>query len=218
MRKILLLVMLTSVLLASNWKKVVLDEDPFTGKKIVTFLNTSKTKGKLGKDITLIVRCGNNKYPEIFVEWNTFLHNKKVKMIERIVTHNKKHEDVKTKIQAEYQSKYQKLGYSLVEAKGKYYTVSKDFTSLFYPENDTLKSNYELTLKTALYKLANEKALILRVAPYNDNPITAKFNLSGLQKIISPYKEVCHLPNEKEVLEMSKVMLSNLKKELELFN
>ena len=214
MRKILLLVMLTSVLLANNWEKVVLDEDPFTGKKIVTFLNTSKTKGKLGKDITLIVRCGNNNYPEIFVEWNTFLHNKKVKMLERVVSYDKEKEAKITEITNELNLKLISIGADLM-ATGEDYAVSKDFTALFYPNVDTFKESYELKLKSQLYSLTKNKTLILRVAPYNDNPLTAKFNLSGLQKIISPYKEVCHLPNEKEYSKIIKTMLHNSEKRLE---
>ena len=208
--KILALSMIVTVLSASNWEKVIMDEDPFTGKKIVGFLNTSNTKEKLGENITLIVRCGNYDYPEIMVNWNTFLHNKKVKMLERIISHNKEFEDKKSKIMSESQYDRMRIADE--------YSVSKDFTSLFYPNNNTLKSNYKIELKTKLYSLVNDKTLVLRVAPYNDNPITAKFNLSGLKKIISPYKEICHLPNKDEYSKMIQKMTNNLTKELEKYN
>jgi hypothetical protein len=151
-------------------------------------------------------------YPEIIVDWNTFLHTEKVKMLERIIGYDKKTEENSSKLNADFEKKVQSLGSNLLDAKGKYYAVSRDYTSMFYPELDELESNYKLSLKSKLYELVNEKTLILKVAPYNNNSISATFNLSGLKELIMPYKEQCQLPNEKEVNEIQIKMIENLKK------
>lgn len=65
-----------------------------------------------------------------------------------------------------------------------------------------------------LYDIVSEKSLVLRIAPYNDNPMTVKFDLSGLKELIKPYKEVCHLPNKKEYSKIINTMLENSEKRL----
>ena len=211
MKKYLALItILISTLSANNWEKINLEKDPFTGKNGIAFINNSKDK-PLGKNLKLIVRCGIKDYPEIIVDWNTFLHTEKVKMLERIIGYDKKTEENSSKLNADFEKKVQSLGSNLLDAKGKYYAVSRDFTSMFYPELDELESNYKLSLKSKLYELVNEKTLVLKVAPYNNNPISATFNLSGLKELIMPYKEQCQLPNEKEVNEMQIKMIENLK-------
>lgn len=212
MKKYLVLItILISTLSANNWEKLNLEKDPFTGKNGIAFINNSKDK-PLGKNAKLIVRCGIKDYPEIIVDWNTFLHTEKVKMLERVVSYDKKNEEIFDKSNADFEEKVQRLGSNLLDAKGKYYAVSRNFTSMFYPELDELESNYKLSLKLKLYELVNEKTLVLKVAPYNNNPISATFNLSGLKELIMPYKEQCQLPNEKEVNEMQILMIENLKK------
>ena len=59
-----------STLSANNWKKFDLEKDPFTGNKGIAFINNSKDK-MLGENIKLIVRCVNEDYPEIIINWNT---------------------------------------------------------------------------------------------------------------------------------------------------
>jgi hypothetical protein len=212
MKKYLALItILISTLSANNWEKFNLEKDPFTGKNGIAFINNSKDK-MLGENIKLIVRCVNEDYPEIIINWNTFLHTEKVKMLERVISYDKKTEEIFNKSNADFEKKVQSLGSNLLDAKGKYYAVSRDYTSMFYPELDELESNYKLSLKSKLYELVNEKTLILKVAPYNNNSISATFNLSGLKELIMPYKEQCQLPNEKEVNEIQIKMIENLKK------
>lgn len=214
MKKYLILpIILISTLSANNWEKFDLEKDPFTGKSAIAFINTSKDKSS-GKNIKLIVRCGTKNYPEIIVDWNTFLHTEKVKMLERIISYDTKTEEIFTKINADFEKKAQKLGANdLLDATSTYYPVSKDFTSMFYPKLSEFVNN-ELSLKLKLYEIVNNKTLILKVAPYSNNPITATFDLSGLKKLIMPYKEQCQLPSEKE----NRILLENLLKELQKRN
>lgn len=216
MKKYLIsITILISSLSANNWEKFDLEKDPFTGKNAIAFINNSKDKSS-GKNIKLIVRCGTKDYPEIIVDWNTFLHTEKVKMLERVISYDTKTEEIFTKLNADFEKKAQKLGANdLLDAKGKYYPISKDFKSMFYPEIIELESNYKLNLKSKLYELVNKKTLVLKVAPYNSNPISATFNLSGLKKLILPYKEQCQLPNEKENREITDIMMENILKEFE---
>lgn len=215
MKKYLALItILISTLSANNWEKFNLEKDPFTGKNGIAFINNSKDK-PLGKNVKLIVRCGIKDYPEIIVDWNTFLHTEKVKMLERVISYDPKTEEIFNKSNADFEKKVQNLGSNLLDAKGKYYGVSRDFSSMFYPELDELESNYKLSLKSKLYELVNKKTLVLKVAPYNNNPISATFNLSGLKELIMPYKEQCQLPNEKENHEITSIMIENVLKELE---
>lgn len=165
----------------------------------------------LGENIKLIVRCVNEDYPEIIINWNTFLHTEKVKMLERVISYDKKTEEIFNKSNADFEKKVQSLGSNLLDAKGKYYAVSKDFKSIFYPEIDELESNYPLNLRLKLYELVNNKTLILKIAPFNSNPIIANFNLSGLKELIIPYKEKCKLPNKMEADEIIKVMIQNIR-------
>ena len=211
MKKYLILItILMSTLSANNWKKINLKKDPFTGNKGIAFINNSKDK-MLGENIKLIVRCVNEDYPEIIINWNTFLHTEKVKMLERVISYDKKTEEIFNKSNADFEKKVQSLGSNLLDAKGKYYAVSKDFKSIFYPEIDELESNYPLNLRLKLYELVNNKTLILKIAPFNSNPIIANFNLSGLKELIIPYKEKCKLPNKMEADEIIKVMIQNIR-------
>ena len=159
MKKYLILItILMSTLSANNWKKFDLEKDPFTGNKGIAFINNSKDK-MLGENIKLIVRCVNEDYPEIIINWNTFLHTEKVKMLERVISYDKKTEEIFNKSNADFEKKVQSLGSNLLDAKGKYYAVSKDFKSIFYPEIDELESNYPLNLRLKLYELVNNKTL-----------------------------------------------------------
>lgn len=102
MKKVILIIAVASTIVsANNWKKIVFEKDPFTGKETIGFVNTSQQKGKLGENIKLIVRCGEKSYPEIIVDWNTFLHTEKVKMLERFIGHNKEREEERSTITAE---------------------------------------------------------------------------------------------------------------------
>lgn len=132
-------------------------------------------------------------------------------MLERVISYDKKTEEIFNKSNADFEKKVQSLGSNLLDAKGKYYAVSKDFKSIFYPEIDELESNYPLNLRLKLYELVNNKTLILKIAPFNSNPIIANFNLSGLKELIIPYKEKCKLPNKMEADEIIKVMIQNIR-------
>ena len=213
MKKYLILpTILISTLSANNWEKFDLEKDPFTGKSAIAFINNSKDK-PLGKNVKLIVRCGIKDYPEIIVDWNTFLHTEKVKMLESVISYDTKTEEIFTKSNADFEKEARKLGANdLLDAKGKYYSVSKDFKSMFYPELNELESNYKLSLKSKLYELVYKKTLVLKVASYNNNPMSATFNLSGLKELILPYKEQCQLPNEKENSEITNIMIENILK------
>lgn len=212
MKKYLVLItILISTLSANNWEKLNLEKDPFTGKNGIAFINNSKDK-PLGKNVKLIVRCGIKDYPEIIVDWNTFLHTEKVKMLERIISYDPKTEEIFNKSNANIEKEAQKVGANLLDIKGNYYPVSKDFKSIFYPQYDEFASNYKLSLKSKLYELVYKKTLVLKVAPYNNNPISATFNLSGLKELILPYKEQCQLPNEKENSEITNIMIENILK------
>lgn len=218
MKKFLILISIfISTLSANSWKKINLETDSFTGKKGIAFINNSKDKVS-GENIKLIIKCGNKDYPEIIVNWNTFLHTEKVKMLERIISYDTKIEDKITKLNEDTEKKAQNLGASLLDIKGNYYPVSKDFKSVFFPDINTIESNYKLSLKSKLYDLVNKKTLILKVAPYNNNSITATFNLSGLKELINPYKDICKLPDDKEADEITKLMLNNWKKIYENLN
>ncbi|MDD4329020.1 MAG: hypothetical protein PHD79_03635 [Aliarcobacter sp.] len=208
MKKYLALItILISTLSANNWEKLNLEKDPFTGKNGIAFINNSKDNPQ-GKNVKLIVRCGIKDYPEIIVDWNTFLHTEKVKMLERVVSYDKKTEEIFDKSNANLE----RTGANLLDVKGNYYPVSKNFTSIFYPQFDELASNYKLSLKSKLYELVYKKTLVLKVAPYNNNPMNATFNLSGLKELIMPYKEQCQLPNEKENSEITNIMIENILK------
>ena len=218
MKKFLILISIfISTLSANSWKKINLETDSFTGKKGIAFINNSKDKVS-GENIKLIIKCGNKDYPEIIVNWNTFLHTEKVKMLERIISYDTKIEDKITKLNEDTEKKAQNLGASLLDIKGNYYPVSKDFKSVFFADINTIESNYKLSLKSKLYDLVNKKTLILKVAPYNNNSITATFNLSGLKELINPYKDICKLPDDKEADEITKLMLNNWKKIYENLN
>lgn len=208
--------MLSTIVSANNWEKINLGKDPFTGKEAVGFVNASKDKGKYGKNIELIVRCGQKSYPEILVNWNTFLDLEKVKMLERLVSFDKEYEEELTKIKASFQEELQKLGKDILDTNGKYYKVSKDSLAMFYPDMtvDEVENN-ELELKRKLYDLANSKTLVLRIAPYQDNPRTATFELSGLNELILPYKDMCKLTTQSEALMISKKLEENARKRYE---
>ncbi len=203
-KSLCILVMLGTIVSANNWEKINLEKDSFTGKETIGFVNTSDARGKYGENIKLIIRCGAKENPEIMVDWNTFLHTQKVQMLERMIGYNQTREDRISRINSEAQTKLQDIGSDLLET-GNYYRVSKDFTAMFYPEfKDYYDSeDNELNLKGKLYDLTTHKVLVLKIAPYKDNPITAKFNLEGLNELILPYKDLCKLPDAKERLQMS---------------
>lgn len=212
--KLLFLIIITTVVSANNWEKINLDKDPFIGKEIIAFVNTSKDKGRFGDNIKLIIKCSKNNYPEILIDWNTFLGTKEVKMLERILSYDKEMEEKFTELFAKSEENLKKIGESYFTAYARSYTVSMDSKSLFYPANTELKSNYGHSLKVKLYNLVTNKTLLLKVAPYNDNYITASFELDGLKDIIEPYKETCQLINEQQNIELINKMISNTKKSI----
>jgi DNA-directed RNA polymerase subunit RPC12/RpoP len=61
--------------------------------------------------------------------------------------------------------------------------LSTDSKSIFYPTD----------VKTFINGLRFNKQLVIRLTPYNENPITAVFNLTGLEEAIEPMKPTLKL-------------------------
>lgn len=99
--------------------------DPLNDKSIyIATLNADSGKGRLGKGISLIVRCANNQ-TEIYINWGAFLGTNETKVTHRV---------------------------GKDKAKSSAWTVSTDHTSAFYPgspvsllksmtENDSFVAN-----------------------------------------------------------------------------
>lgn len=67
------------------------------------------------------------------------------------------------------------------KAKTKKWTLSTTKKATFYPANDV----------SFLREMLSEKTFVAQVTPYNENPVMAVFDISGLSEAIIPLKETC---------------------------
>ena len=66
------------------------------------------------------------------------------------------------------------------EAFDAHWSVSSDKRSTFYPHASDL-----------IQKVRSGGSLVVQVVPYNENPITATFNMGGLDKVLKRVKNEC---------------------------
>lgn len=122
-------------------------------KTVTTYLLSDSGTSTYGEKIALILRCQSNK-TNVFISWDDYLGD------DPYVT--------------------SRIGKGEVDSK--YWNISTNNTSTFYPSNqiEFIKS------------LFGNTTFVAQVTPYNDSPVTAVFDITGTEGSVNDLRAACN--------------------------